>query len=90
MTARTWASFIYLAMCDGINMVRDTELDWELAFVINEANALLLAARIACEEAEIELPELLAFARDFYDKTATSSRRTFFEKERVKWSKSKP
>jgi len=74
-------------MRDGINTQRDTEYDLDLAFVINEANALLLAARIACEESEIEFPELLAFARDFFDKKATNSRRTFFKKERHKWGK---
>jgi hypothetical protein len=81
LTARIWATTINVALGHCIR-TNYRGFDLDLAFVINEANALHLAAKIACQEAEIDFDELLDCMRDLLDKQSTKLARVFFERER--------
>jgi hypothetical protein len=88
-TAQIWTGFFYLALRDGMR-TNHRESDLDFAFIINEANALHLAARVACEQAGIEFSELREAMRDFFDKRSVKIAREYFAKERKRWEKSTP
>jgi hypothetical protein len=70
--AVTWVTVISLCLEKDFKL-NYSEYDDDLAAVMKKAKALRLAATIACEEAAIDLDELIVWAGEYIDKNSDTA-----------------